>query len=175
LKKWKRGGFGGVPGGGADEDEFGEEFGAADGGEHADHGGDGVADVGAAGDAEGLEDVEEVVDVGVEGGVAAVVEVVGVDAAGAYQVVEDDAVVAREVGEDALPRRLVRAEAVCEDEVLVAGALHAHVEGVQNGTPHTEFVLIKTIREKNTLTHTSGGGLARVKESAWLLVLRTVE
>lgn len=74
-----------------------------------------MADVGAAGDAEGLQDVEEVVDVGVEGGVAAVVEVVGVDAAGAHQVVENDAVVAREVGQHALPCRLVRAEAVCQD------------------------------------------------------------
>lgn len=142
-------GFGRVPGGGADEDEFGEEVGTADGGQHADHGGDGVADVGAAGDAEGLEDVEEVVDVGVEGGVAAVVEVVWVDAAGAHQVVENDAVVAREVGKHALPRRLVRAEAVCQDQVLVAGALNAHVECVQNGTPHTEFC-----SERGTLTHT---------------------
>ncbi|CAI0422912.1 unnamed protein product, partial [Linum tenue] len=41
-------------------------------------------------DAVGVEDVEEVVDVRVEGGVAVEVEVVGVDAAGADEVVEDD-------------------------------------------------------------------------------------
>lgn len=40
-----------VPRRGADEDELGEEVGATDGGEDADHGGDGVADEGAARDA----------------------------------------------------------------------------------------------------------------------------
>lgn len=95
-----------------------------------------MADVGAAGDAEGVEDVEEVVDVGVEGGITAVVEVVGVDAAGADEVVENDAVVAGEVREHALPRGLVRAEAVGQDKVLVAGTFHANVQGVENGSAH---------------------------------------
>jgi hypothetical protein len=55
--------YGGIPGRRADEYELGEELGAADGGEDADHGGDGVADEGAARDAERVEDGEEVVDV----------------------------------------------------------------------------------------------------------------
>jgi len=71
-----------------------------------------VADVGAAGDSEGVEDVEEVVHVGIEGGVAAEVEEIGVDAAGAGQVVEDDFIVRGEVREDSLPSRLVRPEPV---------------------------------------------------------------
>lgn len=71
-----------------------------------------MADVVAALDSEGAEDVEEVVGVGVEGGVAAEVEVVGVDATGADEVEEDYAVVAEEIGENAPPRRLVGAGAV---------------------------------------------------------------
>lgn len=100
-----------------------------------------MADVGAAGDAEGVEDVEEVVDVGVEGGITAVVEVVGVDAAGADEVVENDAVVAGEVREHALPRGLVCAEAVGQEKVLIAGTFHADVQGVENGSAHRESYL----------------------------------
>lgn len=119
-----------LPGRSADEDELGEEVGSADGGENSDHGGDGVANVGAAGDGEGVENGEEVVDVGVEGGVTAEVKVVRVDAAGADEVVYDDAVGLRQVRENALPGGLVGAEAVGEDEELIAGADHADVEGV---------------------------------------------
>ena len=79
-----------------------------------------MADVGAAIDSEGVEDGEQVIDIGVETGVAAEIEVIGVDAAGAHQVVENDAVVGREGGENALPDRLVGAEAVGEDENLLA-------------------------------------------------------
>lgn len=104
--------FGDLPRGGADEDEFEEGIGAADGREDADRGGDGVADEEAAVDARGGEDEEEVVGAGIEGRVPAEVEVVGVDAAGAGQIVEDDAVVAIEVGDDSVPGRLVGAEAV---------------------------------------------------------------
>lgn len=109
-KKFKLGVW--LPRGSADEDELGEEIGAANGGEDSDHGGDGVTDVVAAVDSEGGEDVEEVVGVGVESGVAPEVEVVGVDAAGADEVEEDHAVVAEEIGENAPPRRLVGAGAV---------------------------------------------------------------
>lgn len=56
-----------------------------------------MADVGAASDTEGVEDVEEVVDVGIEGGVATVVKVIGVDTAGTDKVIEDDAVATGEV------------------------------------------------------------------------------
>lgn len=118
------------PGGGADEHELEEELGALDGGEDADHGGDGVADEEAAGDAEGVEDGEEVVDVGVEGGVAAEVEVVGVDAAGADEVVGDDAEVVQ-VRKDAGPGGLIGAEAMGEDHRAVAGADHAHVQDLE--------------------------------------------
>ena len=50
-----------------------------------------MADVEAAVDGEEVEDLEEVVDIGVEGGVAAEIKEVGVDAAGADEVVQDDA------------------------------------------------------------------------------------
>lgn len=89
-----------------------------------------MSDVSTASHTEGVEDAEEVVDVSVEGGVAAVIEVIGVDAAGTNEVVENDAVVASEVREDALPRGLVGAEAVSEDEVLVAGTFDANIECV---------------------------------------------
>jgi hypothetical protein len=115
----------------ADEDELGEQLGAAYGREDADHGGDGVADEGAARDAERVEDGEQVVDVGVERVVAPEVEVLRVDAAGADEVVEHDAVVAGEVGEHAAPRRLVRPEAVGQHHHAVAAADHPHVEDLQ--------------------------------------------
>lgn len=127
-----------LPRGGSDEDEFSEEVGAADGGEDADHGGEGVAHVGAAVDGKRVEDVEEVVDVGVEAGVAVEVEVVRVDAAGADEVVEDDAVVRGEEGEDALPRRLVGAEAVGQHQEPLAGADHPHVERLQEYVAHDD-------------------------------------
>ncbi|GER40208.1 proteasome subunit alpha type [Striga asiatica] len=117
-----------IPRGGADENELGEKVWAADGGEDADGGGDGVADVGAAAEAEGVEDVEEVVDEGVEGSVAAEVEVVRVDAAGTDEVVEDNAVVAGKVGKDPLPCRLIGADAVGEHKHLLAGAHDSHVK-----------------------------------------------
>lgn len=87
-----------------------------------------MADVGAAIDSEDVEDVKQVVDIGVESGVAAKIEVIGVDTAGAHQVVENDAVEGREGGENALPDRLVGAEAVGEDEDLLPRAFHADVE-----------------------------------------------
>ena len=95
-----------------------------------------MADVGAAGDAEGVEDSDEVVNVGIQGGVPAVVEVIWVDAAGAHKVVEDDLVVAGEVRQHALPRRLVGAETVGQDEVLVAGTFDADIECVEDGSAH---------------------------------------
>lgn len=97
---------------GSDEDELREKLRAADGGDDSDHGGDGVAHVGAGLDAEGVDDAEEVVHVGVEGRVAVEVEVVGVDAAGADEVVEDDSVGLGEVREDEVPGGLVCAEPV---------------------------------------------------------------
>jgi hypothetical protein len=120
-----------LPGRRADEDELGEELGAADGGEDADHGGHGVPDEGAARDAERVEDGEQVVDVRVQRVVAAEVEVLRVDAAGADEVVEHHAVVAGEVGEHAAPRRLVRAEPVGQHHHAVAAAHHPHVEDLQ--------------------------------------------
>lgn len=105
-----------IPRGCADEDELGEEFGPANGGEDPGHGGDGVADVEAAIDVEGVEDGEEVVDEGVEGRVSPEIEVIGVDAAGADEVVEDDAVAGGEVGQNALPHRLVSPEPMGEDK-----------------------------------------------------------
>jgi hypothetical protein len=113
-----------VPGRGADEDKLGEEVRSSDGGEDADHGGDGVADEGAARDAERVEDGEQVVDVGVEVVVAAEVEVVRVDAAGADEVVEHDAVVAGEVRQHAAPRRLVRPEAMRQHHHPLAAPHH---------------------------------------------------
>lgn len=91
-----------------------------------------MADEGAASDTEGVKDGEEVVDVGVEGGVAAEVEVVRVDGAGEDEVEENDFVVRFEVWEDALPHRFVGAEAVAEDDVLVAGAFYANVVYVED-------------------------------------------
>ena len=102
-----------------------------DGGQDADHGGDGVAYESAAMDMEGVEDAEEVVDVGVEIGVAVEVEVVRINTARTNEIIQDDLIVALEIGKDALPRRLVGAEAMGEDEDLVAGALHPDVEDVQ--------------------------------------------
>lgn len=95
-----------------------------------------MADVGAAVDAEGVEDVEEVVDVGVEGGVAAEIEVIGVDRTGADKVKEHNPVIVAEEGENALPSRLIGAEAVGEDEDLLAGAHHSHVQRLQQTMTH---------------------------------------
>ena len=105
-----------VPGRGGKEHELGEEVGPGDGGEHADDGRDGVADVDAGGDSELLEDGEEVERVSLERGVAGEVEVVRVGRAGAHGVEEDDAVVGDEVRHQVLPHRLVRAEAVRQDD-----------------------------------------------------------
>lgn len=74
-----------------------------------------MADVGATVDSEGVEDAEEVVDVGVEGGVSPEIEVIGVDAAGADQVIEHNAVVSDEVRQNPLPRRLIGADSVGEN------------------------------------------------------------
>lgn len=62
-----------------------------------------MANVGTTSDMEGVEDVEEVVGVGVKTRVAAVIEVIGVDATGTSEVIEKDTVAAGEVREDALP------------------------------------------------------------------------
>lgn len=78
-----------------------------------------MAHVGTAIDSEGVKDVKQVIDIGVEGGVAAKVEAVGVDTAGTDEVVENDAVVGCEGGENALPDRLVGAETVGEDQDLL--------------------------------------------------------
>ena len=115
----------------ANEDELLKELGAADGGEDADHGGEGVGDQRAPLDAEGVEDREQVVDVGVQGGVPVEVEVVGVDAPSAGEVVEDDAVVAEEERHDLAPHRLVGAEAVRQHEGLVPVSDHPHVQDLQ--------------------------------------------
>lgn len=95
-----------------------------------------MSDKGASIYAEGVEDVEEVVHVGVEVGVAVEVEVVGVDAACTDEIIEDDAVVPDEEGEDALPRRLVGSKTVGEDEDPVAGAFNPHVEDLQEIVTH---------------------------------------
>ena len=116
----------------ADEDEFSEEIRAANGGEHSDHGGDGVTDVGTALDGEGVENVEQVVDVGVQSGVAAEIEVIGVDAAGANEVAENDGVSASEVRENSLPSRLVGAEAVSENEDFVFNFVFVFFDSVFN-------------------------------------------
>lgn len=57
------------------------------------------------------------------------VEVVGVNASGADQVVEDDAVVALKEGDDSVPGGLVRAESVGEDHHFLSAA---HYSNVQN-------------------------------------------
>lgn len=59
--------------------------------------------VSTASDMEGVKDVKEVINVGVKSGVTAEIEMIGVDATGANEVVEDDFVVAGEVRENALP------------------------------------------------------------------------
>lgn len=62
-----------------------------------------MTDVSTASDMEGVEDVKEVVNVGVKSGVTAEIEMIGVDATGADEVVEDDFVAAGEVRKYALP------------------------------------------------------------------------
>jgi hypothetical protein len=101
-----------LPGGRGEQHEFAEEVGPGDGGERADDGGDGVADVDAGLDAELLEDGEEVERVALERGVAGEVEVVRVGGPRAHGVEEHDAVVGDEVRHQVLPHGLVRAEAV---------------------------------------------------------------
>lgn len=92
-----------------------------------------MADEGATLDVEGIEDGDEIVDEGVEGGVAGEIKVVGVDAAGADKVVEDDAVVGSEGGVNQLPSGLIGAEAMGEDKDAVAGAQDTDIEGIQKG------------------------------------------
>ncbi len=87
-----------------------------------------MADVGPTIDSEDEEDVKQVVEIGIESDVSAKIKVIEVDTAGAHQVLENDAVVGREGGENALPDRLVDAEAVGKDEDLMAKAFHADVE-----------------------------------------------
>lgn len=62
-----------------------------------------MTDVSTASDMEGVEDVKEVINVGVKSGVTAEIEMIGVDATGADEVVEDDFVAAGEVRKYALP------------------------------------------------------------------------
>lgn len=108
-------------------------MGTANGGEDADHGGDGVADEGAAVDVERIEDGDEVVDEGVESGVAGEIEVVGVDTAGANEVVEDDSVVRSEGRVNQLPSGLIGAEAMGENKEAIAGTENPDVKSFQKG------------------------------------------
>lgn len=62
-----------------------------------------MTDVSTASDMEGVEDVKEIINVGVKSGVTAEIEMIGVDATGADEVVEDDFVAAGEVRKYALP------------------------------------------------------------------------
>jgi len=62
-----------------------------------------VADVSTTSDMEGIKDVEEVINVSIKSCVAAVIEVIGVDTAGANEVIENDFVATGEVREHALP------------------------------------------------------------------------
>lgn len=82
---------------------------------------------GAAIDAESVENVKQVVDVSVERGVASEIEVIGVDTAGTDEVVENDSVIGHEVRQNPLPRRLVGAEAMSEDQNFLSGANHANI------------------------------------------------
>jgi hypothetical protein len=63
-----------------------------------------VTNISTASDVERVKDVKEVIDVGVESSVATVIEVIGVDATGTNEVIENDFVAAGEVREHALPR-----------------------------------------------------------------------
>lgn len=92
--------------------------------------------VGTAINAESVENVKQVVDVGMERGVALEVEVIGVDTAGADEVVENDSVVGHEVRQNALPRRLVRAKAVSEDQDFFPGAHHPDIKSFQQLVAH---------------------------------------
>ena len=83
---------------------------------------------------EGIKDVEEVINVSVKSCVAAVIKVIGVDTAGANEVIKNDFVAAGEVREHALPCWLVGAEAVSEDDVFVAGAFYTDIECVEDGS-----------------------------------------
>ena len=117
------------PGRSGDHDDFGEEIRASDGGNGPDDGGDRVGDEDAGVDVELLEESEDVVGVALEGCLAVEVEVVGVGGAGAHVVEEDDAVVVDKVGDQVLPHRLVRAEAVGQHDGLIAGAQNLHIVG----------------------------------------------
>lgn len=120
-----------IPRGEANEDELLEEFGAADGRKDADHGREWVGDQRAALYTQRVKDSKQIVDVRIKGHVPAEVEVVGIDAPGAGQIVEDDAVVALQERHDLVPDRLVGAEAVGEDEDLAAGSDDPDVQDLQ--------------------------------------------
>lgn len=79
---------------------------AANGGDEANHSGDGVADIGTAVDAESIEYAEQVVDVGVEGVILYEVKVIRIYSTCAGKIVEDDAetLLPDEEREDTLPR-----------------------------------------------------------------------
>lgn len=62
-----------------------------------------MTDVSTASDMEGIKDVEEIINVSVKSCVTAVIKVIGVDTAGANEVIENDFVAAGEVREHALP------------------------------------------------------------------------
>lgn len=62
-----------------------------------------MTDVSTASDVEGIKDVEEIINVSVKSCVTAVIKVIGVDTAGANEVIENDFVAAGEVREHALP------------------------------------------------------------------------
>lgn len=95
-----------------------------------------MADVEAAIDGEGVEDGEEVVDEGVEGCVTAEIEVIGVNAAGADEVVEDDAVGRGEVRQNAIPNRLVSPGPVGEDQVPLPRPDHPNIQSLQDDVSH---------------------------------------
>lgn len=95
-----------------------------------------MPDIRATVNAQGVENEEQVIDVAIERGVPPEIEVARIDAAGAHEIVEDDAIVREEVGQDALPRGLVGPEAVSEDEDPVAVPDDPDVEGVQEVVAH---------------------------------------
>lgn len=96
-----------------------------------------MTDVSAVRHVKSVENVQEVVDVGVEGGVSAEIEVVGINTAGADKVKENDCVAASEVRKDSLPGGLIGAEAMGEDKDLVAGAFDANIKSVEDGGAHS--------------------------------------
>lgn len=110
-----------------------------------------MTDVRAVSDTKSVKNVQEVVDVGVEGGVSAEIEVVGVNTAGADEVKENDGVAASEVRKDSLPGGLVGAEAMGEDEDPVAGSFDADIQSVEDGGAHSiggEGLKVETERDE---------------------------